>query len=78
MDIAIIMQSNATNVAVGKGEYMREADPQLVADLTAQFRLMDTDDSGSLELEDFPPGLALERTASYSGGSYINPGSADI
>jgi hypothetical protein len=34
------MQSNnATNVAVGKGEYMREADPQLVADLTAQSRL---------------------------------------
>jgi hypothetical protein len=47
---------------------MHEIDEDLLIDLAGQFDLMDTDSSRTLELADFPPGLALERTVTYSSG----------
>jgi hypothetical protein len=47
---------------------MHEIDEDLLIDLAGQFDLMDTDSSRTLELDDFPPGLSLERTVTYSSG----------
>jgi hypothetical protein len=47
---------------------MREIDKDLLNTLAGQFDLLDTDSSRTLELEDFPPGLALQRTVHYASG----------
>jgi hypothetical protein len=63
------------NGNISKEEYiiymltsMQQVDVELLSSLGAQFDLMDTDSSRTLELSDFPPGLALEKTSTYYQG----------
>jgi hypothetical protein len=74
--LASIMEMDTDgNGNISKEEYiiymltsMQEVDVELLSSLGAQFDLMDTDTSRTLELSDFPPGLALEKTTTYYQG----------